>query len=217
MILFQIEFTIAHKVDQVAKTWKVIPLAVFSLSSLLVKGLHGLPQPPSQTIINEGIPKNLLQRILDLHPSLRDITSAYGEIIMKAGLIHSSLWLYTELNYEIACHRISLTLPCQTCLTGFLAKMVTNSRWSRSYFQTTVLMTKRDNILAFCRQKAPQLTWLSLEIADVRPTPSVCVSNLQKERRCPRGILLYCACSPRTWPAATAVPLTAQPWWTSNR
>ena len=128
MILFQIEFTIAHKVDQVAKTWKVIPLAVFSLSSLLVKGLHGLPQPPSQTIINEGIPKNLLQRILDLHPSLRDITSAYGEIIMKAGLIHSSLWLYTELNYEIACHRISLTLPCQTCLTGFLAKMVTNSR-----------------------------------------------------------------------------------------
>ena len=46
--------------------------------SLLVKGLHGLPQPPGQTIINEGIPKNLLQCILDLHPSLRDITSVHG-------------------------------------------------------------------------------------------------------------------------------------------
>ena len=65
--------------------------------SLLVKGLHGLPQPPGQTIINEGIPKNLLQCILDLHPSLRDITSVHGEIIR---LVHDG-WAYLLLSLVV--------------------------------------------------------------------------------------------------------------------
>ena len=150
-----------------------------------------------------------------MHPWSSSLPEGYH--LCARGNYQASSWrlgLFTSLfgcilNYEIACHRISLTLPCQTCLTGFLAKMVRNSRWSRSYSQKAILMTKRDTILFFCRQKAPQLTWLSLEIADVRPTPSVRVSVLQKERRSPRGILLYCACSSRTWPAATAFDVSS--------
>ena len=65
-------------------------------------------------------------------------------------------------------------------------------------------MTKRNTILVFCTQKTPQHTWLSLQNAGVRQTPSVRVPVSQKERRCPRGKLLYCACSSRTWHTAAA-------------
>ena len=136
-----------------------------------------------------------------------------GVFILLLGALDSAIpwWLsiFTLLfggilDYEIAYHRTTLTLPCQTWLTGFLAKRVRNNTQKRSYSQIAVLMTKRNTILVFCTQKTPQLTWLSLQNAGVRPTPSVRVPVSQKERRCPRGKLLYCACSSRTWHTAAA-------------